>query len=286
MREYARLYLPEEGARFDYLLSRIEKSMAGLLCYLRDEQSQTGFEVEACEQRIGAGEGCLPPQTYQLPGGRTARVIGTIDRTDCWVDEEGRRWVRVVDYKTGTKSFDLREVYCGLDCQMLLYLFTLTRDQSGRFTGGAPAGVLYLLADPAPASGTRDEADAPTRYKLDGLVRDEEAVYQAMDAQLTGSYLPFEFRNGKPSPYQKKKLADGGKLDRIRQHLDGLVTGMAEGLYAGSIGADPLCSRGRPCDWCDYSFICCHEDGVNERALDAPKNPFEGEAADPAPTTA
>ena len=36
-----------------------------------------------------------------------------------WIEDDGTRWVRVVDYKTGTKKLDLREVYCGLDCQML-----------------------------------------------------------------------------------------------------------------------------------------------------------------------
>ena len=66
--------------------------------------------------------------------------------------------MRVVDYKTGTKKLDLKEVYCGLDCQMLLYLFSLTRDPSGRFTGAEPAGVLYLLADPAPETTTREKA--------------------------------------------------------------------------------------------------------------------------------
>ncbi len=275
VREYARLYLPEQSARFDYLLSRIEKSMAGLLCWLRDEQRQSKFRVDACEQRIGRGEGCLPPQLYRLENGRTARIIGTIDRADRWVDEDGTQWVRVVDYKTGSRSFDLREVYCGLDCQMLLYLFSLTRDESGRFTGTRPAGVLYLLADPAPASGSRAEAARSGGYQLDGLVLDEPKVYTAMDTDHTGRYLPFDFKAGKPSPYQKKKLADGEKLGRIREHLDGLVTGMAGGLYDGDIAAAPLCSRGRPCDWCDYSFICCHEDGVNERELDAPKAPFE-----------
>ena len=275
VQEYARLYLPDGSRRFAYLLSRIEKSMAGLLCYLRDEQRQSAFETVACEQKIGAGAGCLPPQVYQLSSGRTVRVVGTIDRTDQWIDDTGVRWVRVVDYKTGTKAFDLREVYCGLDCQMLLYLFTLTRDESGRFTGAQAAGVLYLLADPAPASATRAEAARPAQYRLDGLVRDEEKVYQAMDAQLTGDYVPFDFRGGRPSPYQKKKLADAGKLARIQRHLDGLVTGMAEGLYAGDVAATPLCSRGRPCDWCDYSFICCHETGVNEAALNAPEKPFE-----------
>lgn len=277
--EYARLYLPENTARFGYLLSRIVRSLTGLLCYLRDEQSQSSFAVDACEQRIGRGTGCLPPQVYRLQNGRTAQIIGTIDRVDQWVDEAGQQWVRVVDYKTGTKTFDLREVYCGLDCQMLLYLFALTRDESGRFTGAEPAGVLYLLADPPPPTGTRAEAAAPQEYKLDGLVRDREPVYRAMDAEATGKYLPFSFKDGKPNSRQMNKLADGGKLGRIAQHLDGLVTGMAEGLYNGDVAAEPLCSRGTPCDWCDYSFICRHEAGVNERPLDAPAKPFAEEKA-------
>ena len=47
------------------------------------------------------------------------------------------------------------------------------------------------------------------------------------------------------------------------------------GDLTGDVAATPLCSRGRPCDWCDYSFICCHETGVNEAALNAPEKPFE-----------
>ena len=39
--EYARRYLPEDTARFAYLLSRLKKSMTSLLCYLRDEQNQS-----------------------------------------------------------------------------------------------------------------------------------------------------------------------------------------------------------------------------------------------------
>ena len=102
--------------------------------------------------------------------------------------------MRVVDYKTGQKRLNLREVYCGLDCQMLLYLFSLTRDPSGRFTGAEPAGVLYLLADPAPENTTRAKAAQPVEYSLDGLVRDEQRVFDAMDADRTGRYLPFRYR--------------------------------------------------------------------------------------------
>ena len=275
--EYAKRYLPEDTARFAYLLSRLKKSMAGLLCYLRDEQRQSSFKPVACELKIGPGEDAVRGQTYRLSDGRTVQLIGTVDRADEWIEDDGTRWVRVVDYKTGTKKLNLKEVYCGLDCQMLLYLFSLTRDKSGRFTGAEPAGVLYLLADPAPKTTNRQQAQQDVQYELDGLVRDEQKVFDAMDADETGRYLPFGYRNGVPSPSQKDKRADIAKLNRIQLHLDDLVTQMGQQLYDGQIAAEPLVAgAGRnPCVWCDYSFICCHETGIGERALEAPAKPFE-----------
>ena len=277
--EYAKRYLPEDTARFAYLLSRLKKSMTSLLCYLRDEQKQSCFHPAACELRIGSGEDAVPGQVYHLSDGRTVQLVGTVDRADEWGEEDGTRWVRVVDYKTGTKKLNLKEVYCGLDCQMLLYLFSLTRDKSGRFTGAEPAGVLYLLADPAPKTTNRQQAQQDVQYELDGLVRDEQKVFDAMDADETGRYLPFGYRNGVPSPSQKDKRADIAKLNRIQLHLDDLVTQMGQQLYDGQIAAEPLVAgAGRnPCVWCDYSFICCHETGIGERALEAPAKPFEPE---------
>ena len=277
--EYARRYLPEDTARLRYLLSRLKKSIAALLCYLRDEQAQSSFAPAACELKIGAGPDAVRPQVYHLSNGHTVRLIGTVDRADEWIEADGTRWVRVVDYKTGTKKLDLKEVYCGLDCQMLLYLFSLTRDQQGRFAGAEPAGVLYLLADPNPSTAARAAARQAAPCQLDGLVRDEEKVFDAMDPGRTGLYLPFGWVNGKPSPYQKNRRADAAKLGRMEAHLDGLVAGMGEKLYGGEIAAAPLVSGKTPCQWCDYGFICCHETGSGERSVKdlAPEKPFEAE---------
>ena len=163
---------------------------------------------------------------------------------------------------------------------MLLYLFALQKE-GAEFFGKEiePAGVLYLLADPAPKTTNRQQAQQDVQYELDGLVRDEQKVFDAMDADETGRYLPFGYRNGVPSPGQKDKRADIAKLNRIQLHLDDLVTQMGQQLYDGQIAAEPLVAgAGRnPCVWCDYSFICCHETGIGERALEAPAKPFEPE---------
>ena len=113
-----------------------------------------------------------------------------MDRVDGWVDDSGRLNLRVVDYKTGRKSFDLSGVWNGLGLQMLLYLFTL--EERGRELYGLPvegAGVLYLPAREAVIRGSRAMSDEELRKKVDkelvrsGLVVNDRQVLDAMEQQ-------------------------------------------------------------------------------------------------------
>ena len=156
---------------------------------------------------------------------------------------------------------------------MLLYLFSLTRDASGRFTGRRTGGRAYLLADPAPESTTRANAARSVEYKLDGLVRDEEKIFRAMDAEETGRYLPFGYLRVCPAPTRRTS----GPTRQAQPHPT------ASGRPCDPDGRTALrradrrraAGQGRSsCRWCDYGFICCHESGIGERALDAPAKPF------------
>ena len=51
-----------------------------------------------------------------------------------------------MDYKSGGKTFRLSDVYYGLSLQMLVYLFSICENGTGRLAGALPAGVLYLPA--------------------------------------------------------------------------------------------------------------------------------------------
>lgn len=272
--EYVSQNMPNQSERFCYLLDRLKTTIAELLLYLQKDISQSQFEPVSFEQTIGNDEGAIQPVSLQTQDGHQIKVIGTIDRVDAFRRGE-QTWIRVVDYKTGDKNFKLDEVYCGLDCQMLLYLFTLTRNGKNIFHNPAPAGVLYLMADPAPKLQLRDEAEKEKVFRLDGILIDDISVLHAMDKDCKGLFIPLSF-NKDGSPRTSKKLADLSKLGRIQEHIDKLIVDMASELFNGKIDAEPLCPAGKcPCDYCDYITVCRHESGMNEKSVFMPENYFD-----------
>lgn len=293
VKEYAELNLPGAGTRMNYLLGRIQRNLVSLLGFIQRDIKQSGFHPAAFELRIDDRPDREDPDAPYVPPvclddgmGHTVRVVGTVDRVDT-MELQDKTYIRVVDYKTGSKKFDLREVYYGLDCQMLMYLFTLERNGGHLFPQGTAAGIEYLLADPAPESGNRPEADeqdgpAPQDYPLEGLLLDEPSIYRAMDTKATGTFVPLNFsaKTGQPTAQSAKaRLADRDKLDRICEHLDTMLTDMAQNLYSGNVDAAPLVMGGSksPCLWCDYRTVCRHVDGEGERMPPKVEDPFGAE---------
>ncbi len=119
--------------------------------------------------------------------GMTVSISGFVDRVDGW-EHDGRLYLRVVDYKTGRKTFDLTDIWNGMGLQMLLYLFTLEREGEALYNREIiPAGVLYLPARDAVVAGSRAMSEAERRRKVDaelrrrGIVLDEPEVLAAME---------------------------------------------------------------------------------------------------------
>jgi len=293
VQEYTAANLPGAGVRMNYLLGRIQRNLVGLLGFIQRDVRQSGFQPVAFELRIDDRPDSDDPDAprvdpVQLDDGRghTVRIVGTVDRVDT-MELGGKTYIRVVDYKTGSKKFDLREVYYGLDCQMLLYLFTLERNGGHLFSQGTAAGVEYLWADPAPENIIRPETDdaellQAQNYPLEGLLLDEPSIYHAMDTRGTGAFVPLSFsaKTGEPTAQSAKaRLADREKFNRIRDHLDGMLTDMAKNLYSGEIDAAPLVPNAgkSPCLWCEYRTVCRHADGEGERTPLKPDDPFGAE---------
>ena len=100
------------------------------------------FETAGCEVEFGHGK-AFPPIELTLSNGARCLLTGKIDRLDSFTDGEGKRFLRVIDYKTGTSRFDFTDLYYGLKLQLPLYLAAATAaDDAVR--RAEPAGFYYL----------------------------------------------------------------------------------------------------------------------------------------------
>ena len=193
-----------------------------------------------------------------------------MDRVDtCEID--GQPYLRVVDYKTGKKSFDLTEVWNGLGLQMLLYLFALEArgpDYYGQPVEGA--GVLYLPARDAVVKGSRSMTDEAWRKQLDreltrsGLVLDDPAVLSAMEEPGETGYRFLPLKVSKSTgAVSGEALATAERLGRLGGHLQRTLEEICRELAEGNIAADPFW-RGpekNACRFCDYAAACLFEEG-------------------------
>ncbi len=277
--ETAELYVKENmpgiTQRLEYLVQRLKSSSVNLLKFLQDEQKQSSFYPAGFEMSIGYDKGAIKPLMLKTPTGETVTVVGKIDRVDV-MKRQDVNYIRVVDYKTGDKNFRLDNVFCGIDIQMLFYLFTICNTKNSIFENALPAGALYIQADSAVFTASRNAAKVPPTYKVDGIILDDEVVLRGMDKDLSGLFVPFSFSKNGAALRAGDKIASFEKLGNIKNHIEDIIVQMAKGLYDGEIDATALCTNSnKPCDYCDYRAVCRHEDGVNEKIISAPKNVFD-----------
>ena len=263
--------MEHQTPRFRYLFRRLQAGVQAVVDNVIDELRASDFQPVLFELGFGSGQD-LPPVEVRA-NGVTLRISGFVDRVDGW-EKDGRLYLRVVDYKTGRKSFDLTEVWNGLGLQMLLYLFTLEEKGEKLFDlPPASAGVLYLPARDALIDGSRTMDEAERRAKLDrelkrdGLILDDEEVIRAMEHPESGMrFLPLRV-SAKTGAISGNVLVTAERLGRLRRHTGRILEDICREIAAGNIDADPFW-RGpskNPCQYCDYKQVCQFREDKDRR---------------------
>jgi len=275
VRKYIDEYIQKElrnfqnrNARFRYLFARLRNTAYAVIDQAAEELRCSDFVPLAFELSFGDGKDAdLPAVVISEPDGEL-RVGGKVDRVDGWL-KDGKLYLRVVDYKSGKKSFDLSAVRMGLDIQMLLYLFTLQKTGARRFGAEIePAGVLYLPARDGILSAERNippeklQAEREKQLRRSGLLLAEPEVLQAMEHEALREprYLPLRVnRKGDLSG----SLASAAQLGKLGRYVETLLRDIAREVRQGNIDADPCChtEEDSPCRHCDWAAACHFQDG-------------------------
>jgi ATP-dependent helicase/nuclease subunit B len=250
--------------RFQYLFGRLTGMLSRLLRRIGEEFAQSEFSPAAFELPIRQEEG-VEPLHLQTIDGVSVAVEGVVDRVDI-MEKNGVRYVRVVDYKSGAKTFDLHDILYGLNMQMLLYLFTIGENGKSELADAIPAGVLYMPVNESFVSAGRYASteqvakEQKKQWRMSGILLEDEEVLRGMERDLAGVYIPV--KQGEDGFDRYSSLATSEEMGRLSRKVKELVAQMAEALGDGAVAALPVNSEGyKTCEYCEFRAVCGHEPG-------------------------
>ncbi len=254
------------NARFQYLFARLRNTAYAVIDQIAEELRHSDFVPLAFGLSFG-DHGELPAVVVSEPDAEL-RVGGKVDRVDGWI-KDGKLYLRVVDYKSGRKAFDLASVRMGLDIQMLLYLFTLQKEGKAYFGRDIePAGVLYLPARDEILTAERNispeklQSEREKQLKRSGLLLAEPEVLRAMEHESLQEPHFLPLRVGKDGNVAGS-IASAAQLGRLGAYVDKLLRQIAGEIRDGNIDADPCCHSEDDsfCQYCDWAGACHFQDG-------------------------
>lgn len=280
MEEYSDIFA--DSRRNEYIKHRLERIMSKTVEIL-DRQVRSGeFEPELFEQEFKHANEFM-------------RLSGKIDRIDI-CEKNGKKYVRVVDYKSGSKTFDLFKLVNGLQIQLGVYM-----NESLKLVKGDEAecaGLYYYNIDDPIVEGSRFDSNEESlirkQLKLSGPSNStpENLILQdggfapdlaEPEEEVTGKKkkkeaAPLEFAAGYNSDVisvkttktgvigKDSKIYTAGQFNALGGYLDKKIGELGEKIMSGAAEVNPYQQdSSSPCSYCSYKGICSFDNSLGDR---------------------
>ncbi len=221
--------------------------------------------VWALTRQLAAGD--FTPAAYEFRFGN-----GKIDRIDTCEDGD-KVYVKVLDYKTGKKAFDVVALYHGLQLQLMVYMDAAVQAQKRQNPEKevVPAGVFYYrIQDPLVDKVIFQEQDTDEKRQLvqeqeilkelkpDGMINLKDEALVHLDRSMQGESLavPVKFnKNGSLS--RTSKAVSEEQFFAMMEYAIQKIEETHGKILEGEVSALPY-RRGQEsgCDYCKYRHVC------------------------------
>lgn len=208
-------------------------------------------------------KGCFVPESQEVRFGS-----GKIDRIDvCETQDEVL--VKVIDYKTGTKSFDMAAFYHGLQMQLVVYMNEALKLEQRKHPDKQviPAGIFYYrLKDPIVEKEIEEEKLEEAilkELKLDGIVNGEEAIVKKLDAEFCGASNVIPVTRTKTGFAKYSKILPEEDFQMMLAYANEKREELKTKMECGDVDAFPYeMNQENGCQYCEYKNICGFDDTI------------------------
>ena len=271
------------SARNEYAIGRMKRILSRSVGVLQNQLKKGDFVPEGHEVSFKYAQD-LDSVSIALSEQEKMHLMGRIDRIDVAEDAENV-YVKVVDYKSGDKHFDLAAVYHGLQLQLVVYMNAALELEAKRHPDKniVPAAILYYhVSDPLVEADAGESAEDWNQkilmeLRTKGVVNSREDIIDRLD-RFMGS-------KSDSIPVEKKKDGSLGARSSVMSSEElGIVSGYVS-RKVRSIGREILdghkeCNpyeqgdRGA-CTFCSFKKVCGFDTlipGYEKRTLEKPED--------------
>ena len=266
------------NARYEYMVERMYRILKRTIRTLRAQLQEGDFVPASFEMSFSHVED-LQAVNIALSEDERMKLRGRIDRIDTCEDEE-HVYVKVIDYKSGNRKFDLAALYYGLQLQLVVYMNVAKEVIKEKHPGKeiVPAALLYYHVDD-PLISAEGELSAEEvnkallkELRTTGIVNQDERVVTLLDKNFTDKSLVVPVERKKDGSFSAhSSIIAKEDYEIVSAFVDHKIRQFGRQILNGDMEINPCEQSGREsCTYCVYKGICDFEQGIpgyRERVL-------------------
>ena len=258
------------SARNQHLMKRMIRILRRTVLTLQTQLKKGAFVPEKFEMSFSMTED-LDSLNIALNEQDKMRLKGRIDRVDT-CEVEDTVYVKVIDYKSGSRRFDLAALYYGLQLQLVVYMNAAVEIEQHRHPEKriVPAAMLYYhIDDPMVEDGeimTPEQINARLlqQLKMTGIVNENDEAVRLLDREFTdkSEILPLERKkDGSFSAYSSVIKEEDMRM--VSSYVNQKIRELGSGILEGTIAVNPYEQNGSTaCTYCVYKSVCEFDERV------------------------
>lgn len=256
------------SARNAYIIERMKRILTRTVFTLQRQLQKGSFAPDDFEMSFSMIQD-LDAVNIALNEDEKMRLRGRIDRIDTFCEGD-KLYVKVIDYKSGNRQFDLVALYYGLQLQLVVYLNAAMDIQKKLHPDKEvlPAALLYYhVTDPVISAETELSPEEVSEklfaeLKMTGVVNSDESVIKRMDDTLTeggggaSDVIPVELKkDGTVSA--RSSVLTSEELTQVSDYVNAKIRQLGQEIIGGNFPLNPYEKGNRSaCTFCAYHAVC------------------------------
>ena len=258
------------NARNEYAITRMYRILTRTVLTLQKQLQRGTFRPENYEVSFRFAED-LESINVALSDKERMHLRGRIDRVDV-AETADKAYVKVIDYKSGNRQFDLAALYYGLQLQLVVYMTAAVEMEAKRHPDKevVPAAMLYYhIDDPTVESAvelTDEEINQQIlgKLRMTGVVNSEPDIVERLDRlmQDKSDVIPVEKKKD-GSFSARSSVMSREELQIVSDYVGHKVKSIGREILDGTISVNPF-EKGQDnaCTFCAYKKVCGFDEKI------------------------